>query len=245
MNPHDLAAPRPPRRVAILQSNYIPWKGYFDIIHGVDLFVFYDDVAYTQRDWRNRNRIKVAGGSTWLTIPNHGRHDQRIDEVVLDDARWQVKHWRSIEQAYGKTPHFDRYREYFEHVYLAHAWTSLSRLNQSLITHIAREFLGLPTHFDDAARHAAQGQKLDRLLDLAVKVGATHYLSGPAARDYIDPQRFEAVGIVLQWQDYSGYPEYPQRFPPFEHGVSILDLLFNTGPEAPEYIWGRHRGCPG
>jgi hypothetical protein len=241
MNPTPAADPRPPRRVAILQSNYIPWKGYFDIIHGVDLFVFYDDVAYTLHDWRNRNRIKVAGGPTWLTIPNHGRHDQRIDEVEIDDPRWQAKHWRSIEQAYGKTAHFGRYRDYFQHVYLGQTWTSLSRLNQSLITHIAHDFLGLATSFDDAARYGAQGRRLERLLDLVARTGATSYLSGPAARDYIDPRRFADIGVELRWQDYSGYPEYPQRFPPFEHGVSILDLLFNTGPDAPEYIWGRHR----
>lgn len=226
------------RRVAILQSNYIPWKGYFDIIHDVDLFVFYDDNQYTKNDWRNRNRVKAAGGSQWLTIPTGEDCSRLICEVTLSDHRWQEKHWSTLRQNYGKCPHFERYRPWLEYAYLGAQWTSLSELNRVTIQHIAREFLGITTAFADSRDFAAEGHKLDRLLDLVRKTGATSYLSGPAARDYIVPERFEALGVNLVWKDYSGYPEYPQRFPPFEHGVTILDLLFNVGPDAPWYIWG-------
>ena len=231
-------APKTPRRVAILQSNYIPWKGYFDIIHDVDLFVFYDDLQYTIRDWRHRNRIKTAQGVQWLSIPAGEDRNRLICEVTLKDASWQAKHWRTLQQTYGKCPHFERYRPYFEQFYLGTTWHSLSELNQSLIRHVAREFLGIRTEFADSRSYAATGQKLDRLVDLVVKSGATTYLSGPAARDYIEPARFEEIGVELLWKDYTGYPEYPQRFPPFEHGVTVLDLLFNLGPDAPAYIWG-------
>jgi hypothetical protein len=230
------------RRVAILQSNYIPWKGYFDIIHDVDLFIFYDDVQYTTRDWRSRNRIKASNGTEWITVPNSGNWKQLVCAVEIPDHRWQLKHWRTLQQNYGKCPYFSRYRDYFEHVYLGTTWRKLSELNQSLIRHIAREFLGIETQFADSRDYGSSGQKLDRLIDLLTKTGATSYVSGPAAKDYIDPTRFAEIDVELVWKSYAGYPEYQQRFPPFEHAVSILDLLFNTGPDAPWYIWGWRDG---
>ncbi len=229
-------------RVAVLQSNYIPWKGYFDIIHDVDLFVFYDDNQYTTRDWRNRNRIKTAGGPQWLTIPVGDDKTRLIHDVSVTNPAWQAKHYESLRQNYSKSPHFGLYRPWLEHVYLEQEWSNLSALNHATIQHVAREFLGIRTTFADSRTYAAQGHKLDKLVDLVVKTGATTYLSGPAAKDYIEPERFEQVRIGLEWKDYSGYPVYPQRFPPFEHGVSILDLLFNTGTDAPWYIWGWRQG---
>lgn len=226
------------KRVAVLQSNYIPWKGYFDIIHDVDLFIFYDDLQFTKNDWRNRNRIKAAQGAEWITIPVGQDSNRLICEVELKDPAWQAKHWRSLQQNYGRCPHFLRYREYFEDVYLGQRWTNLSMLNQSLVRHISRELLGLRTVFADSRSWELGGQKLDRLLDLVVQSGASTYLSGPAAKSYIEPERFAQAGVALEWKDYAGYPEYPQRFPPFEHGVSILDLLFNVGPAAGDFIWG-------
>jgi hypothetical protein len=226
------------RRVAILQSNYIPWKGYFDIVHDVDLFIFYDDLQFTTRDWRTRNRVKTQNGAEWMTIPAGNDRNRLICEVTLADDTWQAKHWRMLQQNYGRCAHFHRYKDYLESVYLGRRWTHLSELNQSLIRHISHEFLGIRTDFADSRAWSVRGQKLDRLLDLVVQSGATHYLSGPAAKDYIEPARLEQAGVALEWKNYAGYPEYPQRFPPFEHGVSILDLLFNTGPEAPQFIWG-------
>lgn len=232
------------KRVAVLQSNYIPWKGYFDIVHDVDLFVFYDDLQYTKNDWRNRNRIKAAGGVEWISVPVGDDCNRLICEVELKSDSWQAKHWRTLQQNYGKCPHFGRYREYLEHVYLGQRWTHLSALNQSLIRHVSHEFLGLDTEFADSRAWHVEGQKLDRLIDLVRQAGATSYVSGPAARDYIVPERFAELGIDLRWKNYTGYPEYVQRFPPFEHGVTVLDLLFNTGPEAPWYIWGWRSGGP-
>ncbi len=226
------------RSVAILQSNYIPWRGYFDIIHDVDMFVFYDDVQYTNRDWRNRNRVKTPHGTQWLSIPVGPQTDRLICDVELRDTAWQARHWRTLLMNYSKCPHFDRYREYFEHVYLGTEWHQLSVLNQSLIRYVSHEFLGITTEFADSRDYRASGQKLDRLLDLVDQTGASSYVSGPAAKDYIVPERFAERGVELRWKGYGGYPEHPQRFPPFASDVSILDLLFNVGPEAPLYIWG-------
>lgn len=229
---------RAPLRVAVLQSNYLPWKGYFDIVHDVDLFVFYDDVQFTKRDWRNRNKVKTSQGTAWLTVPVAYSDRRNIDEVRIPDPTWQRKHWQTLLQTYGKAPHFARYRAYFESVYLGQRWESLSELNQSLIRHIATEFLGCSTRFARSSDFGSEGARQDRLLDLLQRTGATWYLSGPAAQSYIEPERFEQAGIELAWKDYRGYPEYPQRFPPFEHGVTVLDLLFQCGPDAPQYIWG-------
>ncbi len=225
-------------RVAIIQSSYIPWKGYFDIIHSVDTFIFYDDVQFTRQDWRTRNRIKTANGLVWLSIPAGSHIDRLICEVELSSSAWQKKHWASISQSYAKAPYFKSYRELFEHIYLGQQWTSLSALNQHLIKSISQEVLGLTTEFRDSREYHTEGSRQDRLLSLLVAAGATSYLSGPSASSYIDPAAFAEKSIGLAYQDYSSYPVYPQLYPPFEHYVSVLDLIFNTGPNAADYIWG-------
>lgn len=232
------------KTVVVLQSNYIPWIGYFDLIHDADEFIFYDDVQFTKNDWRNRNKIKGQNGPEWITIPSGADMSRLIHEVEIKDAAWQVKHWKTICQNYGKCPHFKHYQGFFEDVYLGRKWTNLSELNQHLIRAISQELLGITTHFRDSREFDVSGHKLDRLLELVIQAKADRYISGPAAKNYIDPARFAQAGIELVWKDYSGYPEYPQRFPPFEHGVSILDPLFNVGPNVPWYIWGWRDGGP-
>lgn len=226
------------KSVVILQSNYIPWKGYFDLIHDADLFIFYDDLQYTKSDWRNRNKIKASKGPEWISIPTGSDLNRLICEVELKDTSWQKKHWKTLLHNYHNCPYFERYQDFFREFYLDRVWSNLSNLNQYLIQHIATEFLGIRTEFQDSRSFNLSGRKQDRLMELAVKAGAERYISGPAAKSYIEPERFEDAGIELVWKDYSGYPEYAQRFPPFEHGVSVLDLLFNAGPDAAWYIWG-------
>ena len=225
-------------RVAILQSNYIPWKGYFDIINDVDLFIFYDDVQFTKQDWRTRNSIKTSMGVKWLTIPVGSNIDRLICDVAIEDARWQRSHWDSLRQQYGKCPHFKTYEGFLADIYLGKQWTSLSDLNQYVIRHISSQILNIGTPFRDSREFQLSGSKQDRIIDLVVKSEASHYVSGPAAKDYIEPARFDELNIELIWKDYSGYPEYAQLYPPFEHHVSILDLLFHVGPDAGKYIWG-------
>lgn len=226
------------KTVAILQSNYIPWKGYFDIIHDVDLFIFYDDVQYTKNDWRNRNKVKGMSGSQWLTIPVGTDLKKLVCEVELkDNLQWAQKHWKTIKQLYQKAPYFHLYEDFFHKVYLD-KWNSLTELNQFLIKHISTEFLGIKTDFIDSRDYNTTGERLDRLIDLLQKVKTDTYVTGPAGRNYIDDSRFDEAGINLIYKNYTGYPEYPQLYPPFDHYVSILDLLFNCGQDAPYYIWG-------
>jgi hypothetical protein len=225
------------RRAAILQSNYVPWKGYFDLIGSVDEFVLYDDVQYTKNDWRNRNRIKTAQGVQWLTIPVRigGRFGQRVLDAEIADPGWGVRHWRTLTQSYARAPHFDRVRDAFEDLYLGAAEPSLSRVNRRFLER-ACELLGIRTRITWSDEYVTPPGRIERLIDLCRQLGAGEYLSGPAARDYLDPAAFARAGIEVIWMDYSGYPEYPQLFPPFVHEVSILDLLFNTGPDAARYL---------
>lgn len=225
-------------RVAICQSNYLPWKGYFDLIRDVDLFLFYDDVQFTKNDWRNRNVVKAPSGRQWLTIPVGTDLSRLICEVTLDDPRWQRKHWTTLTHLYGRAPHFGRYRGALEEVYLHREWRNLSELNQHLIRTIAGEHLGIRTVLRQASEFPSVGKKEDRVLSLLKSAGADVYVSGPAAKAYLDDARFRREGIEVIWKDYAGYPEYAQFHPPFEHAVTILDLLFHVGPDAPFYIWG-------
>ncbi len=226
------------RKIAVLQSNYIPWKGYFDIIHDVDEFIFYDEVQFTKNDWRNRNRIYTNAGVQWLTIPTTGSITQSIDEVTMASDQWQKKHYYALVTNYSKAPYFKQYQDFLEDVYLGRKWEYLSELNRYLIEHISHDFLGITTKFTNSRDYHSEGTGHYKLLSLLISAGAEYYVSGPAAKSYIHAEDYEKAGIELHWKDYSGYPEYPQLHEPFCHNVSILDLLFNTGPDAPKYIWG-------
>ncbi|MEO8361170.1 MAG: WbqC family protein [Vicinamibacteria bacterium] len=228
-------------RVAILQPNYIPWKGVFDMIQQVDTFVFLDDAQYTDRDWRNRNKIKKADGATqWLSVPVNGGRGLRICDVTIDTTQsWQRKHVESLRHSYAKTPFFKTYAPRFAELVEA-PYASLAELDIALTIQVC-DWLGLKTTFRKSSEMIAPGVKDDRLIEILSLVGGSHYLSGPAARDYIRPERLAEKKIGLSWMNYGGYPEYPQISSPFEHGVTILDLLFAVGPAAPDYIWGKHR----
>ena len=223
---------------AVLQSNYIPWRGYFDLIHDADVFVFYDDVQYTVNDWRNRNRVKTANGVVWLTIPVGNQNDRRICDVEIRDQSWTRKHWMTIEQSYRKAPHFAQYEPFFRAVY-DRAWTSLSELNQTVIKSIAGDLLGITTTFRDSREFVLEHAKSDRLLSLLQQLGATRYISGPAAKAYLDVDAYARAGITVEWKDYGSYPAYPQLHGDFVPDVSIVDTLMCCGDRTPEFIWRR------
>jgi hypothetical protein len=226
------------KSVAIVQSCYVPWKGYFDLIAAVDEFVLYDDRQFTRRDWRNRNRIKTPHGTRWLTIPveTKGRYHQRIDETVIEDPGWAERHWKTIVHNYASAPYFPEYRGLLEELYGAAATeTRLSLVNRRFLEAIC-ELLGIRTTFAWSTDYPVEGAQTERLVALCEASGATAYLSGPRARSYLDEALFAEAGIRLSYFDYSGYPEYPQLHPPFEHTVTILDLVLNTGPEARRYM---------
>jgi hypothetical protein len=223
------------RKAAIVQSNYIPWKGFFDMIAAVDEFVLYDDVQFTKNDWRNRNQIKTPQGVQWLTVPVGQNINRRIRDVILADAHWQAKHWKTIESNYRRAPHFGSVAEKLEPLYIQQQHIRLSSLNRALIE-VVCEFLGITTKISNSWDYTLAEGKTQRLVDLCNQIGATEYISGPSARNYIDEEAFARQGIKLTWFDYSGYPEYSQLWGGFVHAVSIIDLLFNCGEEAPKYM---------
>jgi hypothetical protein len=225
------------KKVAILQSNYIPWKGYFDLIAAVDEFILFDDMQYTRRDWRNRNQIKTPQGVQWLTVPVlvKGRYHQPIRETAIDGREWAADHWKSLVQNYRRAPHFSEVAQWLEPCYADGQWTHLSQLNRHLIEAVCG-VLGIRTRISNSWDYDVVDGKTERLASLCAQAGGTEYVSGPAARDYIEPEVFAGRGIALTWFDYAGYPEYPQLWGPFVHGVSILDLLFNCGAGAAAYM---------
>ena len=227
----------PTKKVAIVQSNYIPWKGYFDLINLVDEFILFDDMQYTRRDWRNRNLIKTPAGLKWLTIPVavKGNFFQKIQDTQISEPGWARKHWESIVHNYSKAKHFGSYRELFADLYLSSQERFLSRINYAFLSAICK-ILGINTKLSWSADYESAEGKTERLVSLCRQAGATTYISGPAARDYLDETLFNDANISLEYMDYSSYPEYRQLSPPFEHGVSIIDLIFNEGPEATKYM---------
>jgi hypothetical protein len=223
------------KKVAILQSNYIPWKGYFDMIAAVDEFILYDDVQFTKNDWRNRNRIKTHSGVQWLTVPVGQDINRLIREVELKDTHWQKKHWATICHSYKRAPHFLAVASQLEPLYLQNEYTHLSQLNRKLIEFACQQ-LGIKTKISNSWDYALIGGQTAKLINLCEQAGASEYISGPAARDYLDENLFESKRIKLTWFEYANYPEYPQLWGKFEHAVSILDLLFNCGDNAPIYM---------
>ena len=231
-----IQADRSMKKLAIVQSNYIPWKGYFDLIAAVDEFILFDDMQYTRRDWRNRNQIKTPHGAQWLTVPVKvkGKYYQTIAETEINDTNWTETHWRAIAQNYCRTPHFEEIAALFEPLY-QHQYTHLSVLNRKFIETVCA-YLGITTKISNSWGYTLIDGKTERLVNLCTQADSTEYISGPTAKGYIDESLFAQCGIKLTWFDYSGYPEYPQLWGEFTHNVTILDLLFNCGQTAPDYM---------
>jgi WbqC-like protein family len=232
-----------PKTVVITQSNYLPWRGYFDLLRSADEVVLLDCVQYTRRDWRNRNRIKTAQGMTWLTVPveTKGQYLQSIDETRISDGQWATKHIRTIEAAYSRALHYDELAPWlFDLLRSVSAEPLLTKVNERLLRALC-ERLGIAVPIrrcsDVLDRNALRSMRsTERLLAIATELGSTRYLSGPSAQEYLDIGVFEAAGIQVSWMNYDGYPSYSQLWGIFEPQISIIDLLLNTGPEAPRYL---------
>jgi hypothetical protein len=225
--------------VVILQPSFIPWRGYFGQIRKADLFIFYDDVQYDKHGWRNRNQIKTAQGKQWLTIPVHSKGVTEgipIKDVRIDWSRpWGKAHLKALTFAYNKTPHFKDYLPLLESFYNRHD-ECLADFTIETTVLLSRELGIASTRFLRSSElPGIHGVKTDRLIQILKQVSAKHYISGPAARDYVEKEKFDEAGITLEYMEYA-YPEYPQLYPPYDPYVTILDLLFMTGKSAVEFI---------
>ena len=224
-------------KVLITQSNYIPWKGYFDAINLADIFIIFDEMQYTKRDWRNRNKIKTPNGTTWLSIPVQvkGKYFQKINETRVIDHSWREKHFKNIVQFYNKSDYFDNYIGAIEKLYLGSREELLTEINIKFITWV-NSILGIETKVFRSSNFELAEGKTERLVKLCEEFDATEYITGPAARQYMDESLFNISNIKIKYLDYNGYPEYNQLYDGFNHDVTILDLIFNTGPCFSQYM---------
>ena len=222
----------------ITQSNYIPWKGYFDAIDRADVFVLYDDAQYTKRDWRNRNRIKTHHGLLWLTIPTlvKGRFLQAVQDTEVADHDWAELHWRTLQHEYARAPWFTEYAPLLDVLYKRAA--GLDRLSDvnCLFLGAMCDLLYIHTPMRWSREFTLVGDRNEKLIGMCKDLGVNRYLTGPAARAYLDEDLFRRAGIEVAWIEYAGYPEYEQLHGPFKHSVSIVDLILNEGPAAKDYI---------
>jgi hypothetical protein len=226
------------RRVGVIQSCYIPWRGYFDFINTVDLFVIYDDVQYSTGSWRNRNQLKTANGLKWITLPVTHKLGMAIDEVTVGRSTksWRDDHLNLLSAALGKAPYFKTALELWKEG-VSPETNSLTQLNVKMLKTICA-FLEIKVPFVFSRDFKLTGVKTERLIQLLKALEAGAYLSGPAAKDYLDEEMFRANHIALEYKAYD-YPEYLQQWGAFEGAVTILDLIANMGPESRRYLKSR------
>ena len=207
------------------------------MIAAVDEFIIYDDVQYTRRDWRNRNLIKTPQGAQWITVPvvAKGKYHQKICETQIGSGDWANAHWKALSLNYGRAPFFEDVASWLKPIYVEETFTHLSQLNRRLIEAICA-YLSIRTDITSSSDYNLLGDKSERLAAMCVQAGATEYISGPAAKNYLDKKVFSESGLKLTWFEYADYPHYPQLWDEFLHGVTILDLLFNCGRDAPRYM---------
>ncbi len=231
------------KKTVILQSNYLPWKGYFDLINDSDTFCFYDEVKYTKNDWRNRNQLYTKNGLQWISIPiNKDAVNKKISEVELPE-NWQNEHYKTIKYAYGRAPYFSNLLPFMEDFYKENNFKYLSEFNQYSIQQISK-FIGIRTNFVNSKNFDLRGDKVQRLINLIKNIEATEYITGPSALNYLSGQEhlFSENNIKLTYKNYTNYPEYKQLTSPFENYVSIFDLLANIHKdEILHYICSRKK----
>jgi hypothetical protein len=205
------------------------------MIDRADTFVYYDDVQFVRRSWQRRNKIKLPDGDfIWLTVPVEKNFKQEIHEVEIKDNGWHNEHWKSIHHSYANAPYFNEYSPLLENVYESR-WESLLNLNVTIVENIT-DILGIDdTEFIYSSELNIEGEKTDRLLSVLDEIGADEYISGPAAKDYMEVKKFKHEGIELYWHDFD-HPEYPQQHGDFVSHLSIVDLLFNVGEDAMDVI---------
>jgi hypothetical protein len=225
--------PDSPRTCVVLQPGYLPWLGFFEQLARADEFVYLDDVQFDKHGWRNRNRIKGPGGPVWLTVPVRvsGLEQPVIRDVEIDatQRRWATKHLQALRQHYGRCPHFDWLYPDLE-ACLTQSWTRIADLDITLTQRLAGK-LGLQRRTHRSSELAVPDDRCGRLIDLCRRMECGFYYSGAAARDYLDVEDFRAAGIRVEFQDYA-HPTYPQRYGEFVPYLSVVDLMFNCGPES-------------
>jgi hypothetical protein len=231
--------------LAAHQPHYLPWLGYLDKLAKADLFVVMDDLQYEAQNYQNRQRMKLADGTAWLTVPLvHAGQGDRICDKRIDNTggarhHWQRRTWRTLEVHYGRARWFARYRDELHAVY-SQPWISLVELDMKMLE-LARNWLAIRTPIVRASSLGLAGAKTDRLIDLCKKVGARAYLTGSGgSAGYLDAERMGRAGIGVIWQHFA-HPVYPQRYSGagFISHLGFLDLVLNCGPGSRDVLFDR------
>jgi len=225
------------KNILITQSNYIPWKGYFDSISKTDIFIVYDDMQYTKRDWRNRNLIKTPNGLKWLTIPVlvKGKYFQKINETKVSDKKWNKSHLGILKQNYNKAKFYKETIGWIEELYMKCNFEYLSEINLHFIQKI-NKYLNIKTEIRFSSEFKLHEDKNFRLINICKDMNGTDYYSGPAAKSYMNEELFKENKINVHYFNYSNYLQYSQLYDGFEHGVSILDLILNEGIDSIKFL---------
>jgi len=233
--------PRSERRtLVVLQPGYLPWLGFFDQMRRSDVFIYYDDVQFDKHGWRNRNRIKSPSGPQWLTVPilHHGKGQPLINDTLIDTTSgWPRKHVGTLRQYYARAPYVKQYLPELEEL-LNRPWTRIVDLDIAVVDLMAG-WLKLTPTVVLASASGIGGARSERLVNFCLHVGAQRYVSGSAARDYLDVGQFESRGIEVVWQDYH-HPVYAQQHGPFVPCLSAIDLLLNCGDDSAAILKGEH-----
>ena len=223
--------------VSIHQPNYIPWIGFFNKILSSDIYVVFDDVQFPRgKDYANRNQIKTNNGKMWLTASVLGKKDLKPwNQIEINNNGWKEKHLTNIESFYKKTPYFKSYFLFLKRIYETDHKLLLD-LNLDLIIF----FLGCLDKIPNIILSSdikTELTGLDKILYILKDQKATKYISGDGegSRRYIDEQLFKDNNIELIWQNYK-HPTYKQLYGEFIPYLSILDLLFNEGPNSKNII---------
>ncbi len=221
--------------VAIHQPQYLPWLGYFDKMNRADVFCYLNDVQYKKSEWQNRNRIKTAQGWQWLTVPVRYHFPDKINEVPINHTTgWQKKHLQALITNYSRAPFFKSYGDIFEDTF-SREWEFISELNIHLLERLRKALNMDAKQTVVSSELDLREEPTDRLIDICKAVGADTYLAGQGGANYMDLERFAQNGINVITQNFK-HPVYPQMFADFESHLSIVDLLFNCGPESMQVI---------
>lgn len=223
-------------RVAIIQPSYFPWRGYFSIINSVDIFIFLDDVQYTDRDWRNRNKFEIDGKISWLTVPVDSIKSRPIlNEVKFNKkTNWQLKHLETFRHNYSKTPFFQESKELFDLI-LDDYDGSLASMNCATTIEVSK-YLGVKAeYFTSSNLKTNKLSPSEKLATLVSKVGGTSYISGPTAQNYLQKEAFTTLGIEVIYKNHD-YPSYPRGERQIDGALSILDLISFHGKDSIKFI---------
>lgn len=223
--------------ISIHQPMYLPYQGYFNKMKNVDIFVIGDDVHYSKNYYYNRNRIKTPDGVLMLTIPLINKHGKRLNEVLIDNnSNWQKKHLNPLKNYYKKAIYFKNYIDFFEDIYSTR-YETLQDLNMKTLFYLMEQLnINIPIHFtSELLKDYVSTGKTQRIIDICKKLDADVYLSGIGGKNYLDENLFKENDISLVYQNFVPR-EYKQLWGQFVPNLSIIDILFNEGENAQNWI---------